>query len=490
MNDDSHELPREFGFWSGAALVAASMIGTGILVTPGYTAVGLGSHVSAVVLWILGGVLAFCGALTLAEMASAMPKVGGEYVYVDKAWGPTTAFAYGWSTLVVGFAGPTAAVAISASQFLVAGLPQSWGDSLSRSGLFATQIFATLLILAFTFVHCLGQRSSAWVQATTTAFKYITLFAFAILGLAYGMRTGAWSQVWELSDSSLSPAGHSATFWEHMKALGAMPALAASALVYISYTYVGWNGAAYVAGETRDATKLVPRALLGGCLAVTALYVAIAAAFASTHSVVELRELSVNAAVAETSDADAGPKKNPLDTLALASIERAIPSDVTRPAFSAVIGLGLIATLSAFLLTGSRVMVAMARSGHFIAAGGSWNSNRNAPVNSLFILGLASTLMTWYGELDKLLNFLGLGLTVLGLIFGTSIFLLRRRSDYQPTFRVPFYPLPPVLYLLSCVFIMTMTFVSDWEQAAKAVAVVLVGAPIYWAAKQVGGKHV
>ena len=98
------------------------------------------------------------------------------------------------------------------------------------------------------------------------------------------------------------------------------------------------------------------------------------------------------------------------------------------------------------------------------------------------MLGLASTLMTWYGELDKLLNFLGLGLTVLGLIFGTSIFLLRRRSDYQPTFRVPFYPLPPVLYLLSCVFIMTMSFISDWEQAAKAVAVVLIGAPIYWAA--------
>jgi len=481
MDGEERELPRAFGFWSGAALVAASMIGTGILVTPGYAAVGLGSHISAIVLWLLGGLLAFCGALTLAEMATAMPKVGGEYVYVERAWGPTTAFMYGWATLIVGFAGPTAAAGISAAKFLFAGLPENLGKTLADPSASWVQIVASALVLVFTFAHCFGQRSSAWVQGATTLFKYATLGAFALIGIGYGIRSHSWGRMWELCREGGAPNVPSAALWEHLKALAFMPAAAATALVYMSYTYVGWNGAAYVAGEIRDPARLLPRSLLGGCLAVTALYVAIATAFASTHSASELRAL--NAAAAATPNADGSgetKKENPLDTLALASLEKAIPHPLTRPVFSWIIGLGLVATISAFLLTGSRVMVAMARSGHFLSFAGTWNERRNAPIVALVLLGAPSAAMVWYGDLDRLLNFLGTGLTALGVVFGLSIFLLRRQPDYRPPFRLPLYPLPTILYLASCLFMLGMGFVSDWNQTAGAVGVVVAGAPVYW----------
>ena len=479
MNDDSQELPRAFGFWSGTALVAASMIGTGILVTPGYTTVGLGSHLSSILLWVVGGVLALCGTLTLAEMASAMPKVGGEYVYVDRAWGPMAAFAYGWATLVVGFAGPTAAAGITAIKFLLKGLPEDVGEKLSNPNWHLVPAFASVLVLCFAVAHCFGQRNSAWVQGATTLFKYATLVAFALIGIAYGFRTETWGQIWEIcTDRGISSAG----WWEHLKALTFMPTATATALVYISYTYVGWNGAAYVAGEVRDPGRQVPRALLGGCLAVTLLYVAIAVAFAGTHSASELCALDA-AAKPKPGDAPGLKKPNPLDTLAVASLERAIPHPLTRPILSWVIGLGLVATVSAFLLTGSRVMVAMARTGHLAAAAGTWSSRRNSPVISLILLGISSAAMTWYGDLDRLLNVLGIGMTALGLLFGTSIFLLRRQPDYQPPFHVPAYPLPPILYLISCAFMIIMGFVSDWKETSQALFVVAVGAPIYWLAR-------
>jgi APA family basic amino acid/polyamine antiporter len=488
MIDDAQELPQGFGFWSGAALVAASMIGTGILLTPGYTAAVLGSHLSGLFLWVVGGVLALCGALTLAEMASAIPKVGGEYVYVDRAFGPTTAFTYGWATLVVGFVGPTAAVALAAAKFLIAGLPESYAEAFSQADCPCGPALACAIVVVFMLVHCTGQRNSAWVQTATTGFKYGTLAAFALLGFAYAFRSGSWGNLADLATPSsagttIRPAG----IGEHLSATLAMVAATVQSLVFVTFAYVGWNGAAYIAGEARDAVRIVPRALLAGCLAVTSLYVVMALAFAGTFSLGELRTMKTTS---EKIDAEGNPTPDALkaretfDVLALEGVVRAVPTSVTKPVASALFGVGLIATVSAFLLTGSRVMVAMARAGHFLPLAGTWNARRNAPVAALLMLGIPTAAAVWYGKLIGLLELLGAGLNALGIVFAASIFVLRRRPDYRPAFRVPLYPLPPLVYLVACVGILGVSLATRFEPTAISLGVILLGAPIYWLARR------
>lgn len=495
MNDESQELPRAFGFWSGVALVAASMIGSGILLTPGFTAAAMGSHLSAISLWMLGGVLALCGALTLAEMASAIPKVGGEYVYVDRAFGPTTAFTYGWATLVVGFVGPTAAVALAAAKFLLAGLPESYAETLTHSDCLCGPGLACAIVVLFTLIHCTGQRSSAWVQTATTAFKYGTLAAFALLGFSFAFRTGSWGNLAELAKTSESGVTiERAGLGEHLSAMVKNYSAAVQSLVFITYAYVGWNGAAYIAGEARDATRLVPRCLLVGTLAVTLLYVVIALAFSGTFSVGELQTLKAKAESANKKDQEGKVKPSPeeekaresLDVLALEGVVRAVPTSATKGAASMLFGLGLIATVSAFLLTGSRVMVAMSRAGHFLPIAASWNERRNAPVVALLMLGIPTAAAVWYGKLIGLLEMLGTGLNALGIVFALSIFVLRRRPDYRPVFRVPLYPIPPLIYLFACVGILGVSLATPerLQPTLISLGVILAGAPIYWIAKK------
>jgi APA family basic amino acid/polyamine antiporter len=147
-------------------------------------------------------------------------------------------------------------------------------------------------------------------------------------------------------------------------------------------------------------------------------------------------------------------------------------------------GFGLIATVSAFLLTGSRVMVAMARAGHFLPIAATWNGRRNAPVVAMLMLGIPTAAAVWYGKLIGLLELLGTGLNALGIIFAASIFVLRRQPDYRPVFRVPLYPLPPLVYLSACVAILGVSLKSRFEPTAISLGVILLGAPIYWAAKR------
>ena len=488
MNGESQELPRAFGFWSGAALVAASMIGTGILLTPGAAAAALGSHLSAILLWVVGGLLALCGALTLAEMASAIPKVGGEYVYVDRAFGPTAGFTYGWATLVVGFVGPTAAVALAAAKFLLAGVPDEYAASLARLPFPADPALACFLVVLLTLVHCTGQRNSAWVQTATTGFKYATLAVFALLGFSYAFRMGTWSNLSELADPAKAPLSTaSASVASHWSTLLTMPGKAVLSLVFITYAYVGWNGAAYVAGEARDAEKLVPRSLLAGCLAVTVLYVVIALAFAGTFTVGELTALKSKADAADEKEQkneqpspDEVRARETLNVLALEGVVRSVPSPATRPAASALFGVGLIATISAFIVTGSRVMMAMAVGGHFLPVAASWNVRRNAPVAALLLLGVPTAGVVWYGKLLDLINLLGTGLNALGIVFAASIFALRRRSDYHPVFHVPLYPLPPLGYLIGCAMILGVSLWTQPGMTLTSLGVILAGAPIYW----------
>ena len=256
-----------FGLATGTFVVISSMIGTGVLTTSGFTVYFVGSNQLMLILWLVGGALAICGALTLCELSASLPRSGGDYVFLYEAYGPVVAFLSGWVSFLIGFGGPIAASAWAAANYLMAPLRLT-GTEATRAQL----IVATALVLGLGLIHCLGRNSTVRVQGSMTAVKLVILTVLAIAGLAAGW--GRWSNLADCP--SLTP-----TLFVTMM----------SSLVYISYAYTGWNAASYLAGEVERPQQQMPRAILLGTGVVLVLYLALNIAYALALSADEVRSL-------------------------------------------------------------------------------------------------------------------------------------------------------------------------------------------------------
>ena len=223
------DMPAGFGLGTATFIVIAGMVGAGVLATSGYTVLDVGSNQWMLLLWVLGGITAICGALTLAELSAAMPRTGGDYVYLYEAYGPLPAFLSGWVSFLVGFAVPSAAAAFAFAKYVIAPL------GLRGSGsVYLEQALASAAMLTFGLIHVSGRTHTARVQGTITCLKVCGLAAFACAGVSIG-----W--------------GNSANLADFKPADARLARSLMSSMVYIYYAYTGWNSAAYIAGEVRDA---------------------------------------------------------------------------------------------------------------------------------------------------------------------------------------------------------------------------------------------
>ncbi len=401
--------PRQFGYWTGHVVVVASMIGAGILTTSGYTLQATGNPTALLALWGVGGLMALAGAFTIAELSTALPHAGGDYVFVREGFGRSTGFVAGWATFVLGFCGPTAVIAHIAVTYLTSpfaghvegGLP--W---------WAVPAGASLLIAVVTAAHCLGQTESGRFQVTITTVKFVLLLGLGVGGLLFG--TGDWAHL---------HAGHwpTASQW---------PALA-TGLIYVSYAYSGWNGAAYLAGEIRDPARLLPRTLLFGTLTVTALYLLVNMAYVFALDPADMTGRSFD---------DPAVQK-----VAETAVVRLFGRQAAN-VFGVLIGMSLVASASAYVLTGPRVTFAMARDGYFPAFAGRLHPRRGIPVLATLAQGGLAAAFVWVPRFEDLLNYVAVGLAAVSGLVVASVFPLRRRNT-TGTFRMPLYPLPPLLYL-------------------------------------------
>lgn len=401
--------PRRFGYWAGHFVVMASMIGAGILTTSGYTLQATGNPAALLALWAVGGLMALAGAATVAELATALPHAGGDYVFVREGFGRGAGFVAGWATFVLGFCGPTAVIAHIAATYLTSPFA-----GLSEGGLpwWVIPAGASSLIASVTAVHCLGQSESGRFQVAITSAKILLLAALGVGGLLFG--TGDWAHL---------RAGH----WPPVDQ---WPALA-TGLIYVSYAYSGWNGAGYLAGEIRDPSRLLPRTLLFGTLSVVALYLLVNLAYVYALDPSDMARRSADDPAVEK--------------VAETAVVRMFGREAAN-AFGVLIGLGLVASASAYVLTGPRVTFAMARDGYFPAAAGRLHPRRGIPVWATLAHGVLAAGFVWVPSFEDLLNYVAVGLaTVSGLVVA-SVFPLRRRGP-RGTFRMPLYPLPPLVYL-------------------------------------------
>jgi APA family basic amino acid/polyamine antiporter len=433
-----------FGPATAAFVVVSSMVGTGVLTTSGYAVLGVKSNAIVLALWVVGGLIALAGALTLAELSAMLPKSGGEYVILREAYGPPAAFLAGWVSLLLGFAAPIAATASAAAAYGLA----AWGIQ-DRPTI---NLLASAAIVVFAAVNVAGNAHASRVQGGITIIKIVMMVAFVVAGLAAaGTSRFAAIDDWPRPADGLAPLG------------GAL-----AALVYVSYAYTGWNAASYLAGEIRDPGRSLPRAILGGTVVVVLLYIGMNLVYAlalPVNSVLEIARLHGRDAVA------------PIAELAAAELFAA----AWRGRISAATAVMLLGALSALILTGPRVAVAMAESGQIPQVIGRYSRRSGAPVVATAGLAAASLVLLWSGSFEFLVVFSGVGLAGFSLATVAAVFVLRiRLPNRARPFRVPGFPFVPAFYLVATTALVVASTIEQPLPSIIAALVILAGWPLGW----------
>jgi basic amino acid/polyamine antiporter, APA family len=403
-------------------MVVGIIIGTGIFRTPGLVAAQLGKPVLTFVAWVLGGALAFLGALTFAELATRHPKAGGKYVYAREAFGPRAGFVVGWVEGLVIYTVAIAAIGVVCGEYL--------GRLLGVSG--DTRWLAVLILAAVTGVNLLGVSSGRWLQNVVTAAKVLALAGIVVLGLALGTGAG-WG-------TELTRTASGASIWVAL----------AVAFQAVIWTYYGYADAAKIAEEVTDPDRTLPRVFLVGIAVVTALYLLLNAAY--------LHVL-------------------PIDQIAASNL---VPGD----AAAAVLGSGagvavallallvVLASLNGNVFVTPRVIFGLAREGLGPSALAKVNAG-GTPWAAMLLVGAVATGLAATGTFERLL---GLAITLILLIDGFTVLALFRLRARQPAapFKVPFYPVAPGLFVAVYAALFVATVKADWRLAVLSAGVVLV----------------
>jgi APA family basic amino acid/polyamine antiporter len=371
------------------------MIGTGVFSTLSFQVHALPDERAILLLWVVGGLAALAGALCYAELGAMHPRSGGEYSLLTRLVHPATGFAAGWISLVAGFAGPIAAAALAFAAYL--GKLWPWVSG-------ADMAIALALVTAVSAVHLLRVEIGARFQVITTLAKILVMLAIVLAALI------------------LAP--EQASLQGETTALLASPAFAAS-LVWVTYAYFGWNAALYVAGEVRQPQRNLPLALLGGTLAVTALYVAVNWAFLRLIPIESLLRIDPASASVE----------NELAVGFLAG--RALFGETGAIVVGAAIALTLVSTVSAMLLAGPRVLAAMAEDWPPLAVFGRRHAG-GSPRIALAFLWLLTSLLLVTTSFAFVIRFIGVSLTLFNvLVVGAFLVERWRRPTATRPFRAP-----------------------------------------------------
>jgi basic amino acid/polyamine antiporter, APA family len=432
LTSDAPKPRRQLGLFDAIMIVMGGIVGAGIFANPSEVAHRVHTPFLILGVWLLGGVIAMCGAFIWAELATRLPGTGGQYLYLREAYHPSVAFVYGWGLLLVTQTGGMAAVAVIFSSYFRALTGVGWNDS----------VIAATVLLILTGINCLGARAGSNVQSVLMLLKIGALAALVALGFAFG-------------GGSLE----SGPLLGQPASLGLLKNIG-SAMVPIAFAYGGWQTATFVAGEMRDARRDLSRGLLLGVAAVVGLYLAVNLAC--------LRVLGPAGLDATTTPAS--------DVMRIALGERGAQW------IAAGIAISTLGFLSQSMLTAPRVYYAMARDGLFFKSVGKLSPRSRAPVVAIVLQGLAAIAIACSGTYGEILNF---EVTVDFIFFGmtaASLFILRRRRVGSDTaaYRVPGHPFTTILFVLSCAGIVGSAIVASPANSAIALCIMLAAFPVYY----------
>src|SRR3954471_15650615 len=402
-------LTRQLGLWSAVAVVVGTTIGSGIFRTPAGVANRLPGPLPLFAVWVTGGILALCGALTLAEVAGAFPNTGGIFDFIRRAWGRPAAFLFGWAELSIIRAASLGAISTTFAEYLLRAL--GFDPSIAPYKEYVHYVAAAAIAVTAMFNY-IGVRSGSIVQNLTTIAKYFGLMFVVILALGYGFtHNGA---------ANFTPAAPVGSFG------GAAFGLA---LVSVLWAYDGWADLTFISGEIKDPRRNIPRALLIGTGLVIALYLLANVAYLAMFPIDHIRTSKLVAA--DTASRIIGV------------------AGVTFVAITVM--LSTFGTLNGSILTSPRVFYAMADEGLFFQQFRAVHKRFETPYLAILLtatLGVVFVMLRTFEQLadtfvTAIIPFYALGVA--------SIYVLRKKADYSPPFRVPLYPLTPILFVLAII---------------------------------------
>jgi len=427
---------RQLGLFDATMIVMGGIVGAGIFANPSEVAHRVHTPFLILGVWVVGGLIAMCGAFIWAELATRLPAAeGGQYVYLREAYHPAVAFTYGWGLLLITQTGGMAAVAVIFASYFRALTGADWNNS----------VIAAIVLLTLTAINCCGARGGSNVQSALMLLKIAAIAALVVIGFAVGQPTAAGLK-------SASFLGQPASFGL-LKSIGA-------AMVPIAFAYGGWQTATFVAGEMRDAPRDLSRGLLIGVGGVVALYLAVNLAC--------LRVLGPAGLDATTTPAS--------DVMRIALGERGAQW------IAIAITISTLGFLSQSMLTAPRVYYAMARDGLFFNGVGKVFGRTGAPVVAIVLQGLAAIIIACSGTYGEILNF---EVTVDFIFFGmtaAALFILRQRNIglARIIYRAPGHPFTTTLFVLSCAGIVVSAVLASPRNSAIALSIMLAALPVYY----------
>jgi len=431
---------RQLSLLDSTCLIVGIIVGAGIYETAPTVAGSMGSTLGMLAVWLAGGLLALAGALCYAELATAYPHQGGDYVYLNRAYGPWAGYLFGWSQLTIIRPGDIALMAFIFGRYArILYAPFEHADVL----------YAALAVILLTAINIIGVRESKWTQNLLTIAKTVGLLAIVAAGLFAGGTQTASAESTAPTLSGLKLA-----------------------LILVMFTFGGWNEIAYVSAEVKRPERNIVRALVLGAVAVTALYLLVNGAYVAALG---LKTMAGSQAVA-------------VDTLS-----QVLPDAATR-VVSVLICISTLGAVNGLTFTGARISYAMGADHRIFRRLGQWDSRLSTPAWALVfqaILSLAIILLA--GSFIDTILYTAPVVWVFFLATGVALFVLRRTDGKTPRpFKVVGFPAVPMLFCACCVFMLyscvTFAFAQKPQGLLVLGTVMLVGIGVYVATPRAGDK--
>lgn len=425
---------RTLGFYTAVSIVIANMIGTGVFTSLGFQVMSVHSVFALLCLWIFGGVIALCGALTYGELASRMPFSGGEYQYLSRIYHPVIGFLSGWTSATAGFAAPVALAAMALGGYFA-----------RVTGYQSPAVVAIAIVCLLTILHSTDKKLGARVQNVFTLFKVLLIIVFVFIGLSF--EGGEAISILPVPVPNDAMASWTAIFSSGF----------AVSLVYVSYAYSGWNASTYIAGEIEEPQKNLPRSLFRGTLVVTVLYVLLNYVFLKTVSIGDLSgELEIGYLSAEKLFGVSGGK-----------------------VMGSLISILLVSSVSSMIFAGPRVAQAMGekiQAMSFLA-----NTNKKGiPVSAVLLQSAITIFLILTGSFEKVLTYVGFTLNLFTFLTVASIFVVRMKDKGTYTgYKTWGYPITPLIFLGLSAWSLYFIISDRPFESLMGLVTILAGLPLY-----------
>jgi APA family basic amino acid/polyamine antiporter len=480
MQQENHFLQKRINLFDGISIVAGAMIGSGIFITSADIARSVGSPGWLMVVWLITGLITVIGAISYGELASMMPHVGGQYVYLKEAYHPMVGFLFGWTTFLVIQCGSIAAVAVAFAKF--SGVLFPWiseSNILLQIGFLrvnSTMVIAIAMIAFLTWLNTRGIVTGKTVVNIFSSTKVIALLGFIVLGIFATRGIASW----EINKEVFWNASRIGEGGQVINVAGfALVAAVGTALVGSLFSADAWYNVTYVSGEVINPKRNVPLSLFFGTLVVSILYLII--------NFIYIRILPLSGSPDGADVLSKGIQFATDDRVATSAMN-VILGDYAAIIMAVFIMISTFGCNHGLILAGPRVYYAMARDGLFFRKAGEINKH-GVPGFAIAVQGIWAILLCLSGTYGNLLDYVIFSVLIFFTLTILAIFILRvKRPDIPRPYKAFGYPVIPAIYIMATISIMVILLIFKPKYTVAGLVLVLLGIPVYYLWKKNSAK--